>query len=191
MKTHRLLAMTSAALLLGLVLPAQSLEVKVGNVGVTATTGGSNVAAVRTTTNANGGSGGTNLDIIASNADGSLVDVDSEGNTTTGNINLGGAGLAGLDGVGGGAGGTGLDDVEIDLGGLLPGGIDGIGGPGTGGDGDGSGVLTPTQVTASFDALTGSDQAALKIRCRSVIERPAAFDPSTLALCRLILRVPQ
>lgn len=194
--THRILAITSAALLLGFSMPAQAIDVNVGGLGVNATTGGGNVATVGVTTDRSGG-GGTNLNAVVSNSDGSLVDVQSEDNTTTGNVNLGGTGnLAGIggDGGGGGVGGTGLDDIEIDLGGLLPGGIlpgGGNGGAGgNGGPGGAGGIVTGTQVANSFNSLSGSDQTALRIQCRTVIENPEAFDPSTLALCRLLMRMP-
>lgn len=173
--TQRILAITSTALLLGIALPAYAIDVNVGGVGVSATTGGGSVATVGVTSDA-GGNSGTDAELVISNTDGSLVDLQNEENSTTGTVNLGGAG--GLGDLGG------IDLGDLDLGDI--GGIDGVL---PGGDGAGGGTDAEAQVVASFNALTGSEQTVLRARCRAVMMNPDAFEPSLVALCRIIATV--
>ncbi len=160
----RILAIASAALLLGASLTtAHALEVNVGGNAVTATVGGGggNVATVGV---------GESAKVSVSTNDGPLLDVGSEGDTTTGTANLGTGGL-GIDGI---LDGIDLGDVDI----LPP-------------DGDGSGAAPPTQIAAAFTSLSSSDQQALKIRCRNVLMEPQNYDAQALQLCRLLIRIGQ
>lgn len=164
--TQRILAITSTALLLGIALPAHAIDINVGGAGASATTGNGSVASVGASSDASG-SGGTDADLIIANSDGGLVDVQNEENSTTGTVNLGGSDLGDL----------GLGDLGL-------GGLDGV----LPGDESG-GTVTGTQVAAAFGALTGSEQTALRLRCRSVMMNPAAFEASLVALCRIIATI--
>src|SRR5437762_1898846 len=80
----------------------------------------------------------------------------------------GGAGAAGAGGGGGGAGGGG-------------------GGGGTGGGGGGGGVLPGVHAIAA--SLSASDQATLRLRCRTVLTRPAGFGRDLVQFCRIIAKL--
>jgi len=165
MKTrNRILAVTSAALLLGVAfMPAHAIDLNVAGIGISANTGGGSVASAGVTSDPSGGQG---FNLAVNDTSGELVELDQDGNDTNGAVNLG------LDGLGLG-----------DLGGL--GGLDGV----IPGDGSGGGTFTSTDIAASFAALTGGEQVALRSRCRAVLANPGAFEASLVALCRVIARI--
>lgn len=197
-KTANLVAV-AAALMIGAAIPAQALDLSIGDTSVSAGSGGSdsggtsvslgsgdtstgvtvgggsNVASVGAST------GGTSANVGIGNTSGDLVTLDQNGGTTTGNVNLGGLGLGGgannlVNGVTGPLGTT-LDGVNL-------GGLPGTGGPGAGGGGGAGGG-----VVAAFNSLTTRDQQALRIQCRTVLSNPSAFNRNTVALCSLVGRL--
>lgn len=174
--SRRVLAGTAAALMLGIGLaPAQAIELNVLGIGVSANVGGDSMASAGVSS---GPSGGQTVNLAVNDTSGNLVDLNQDGNQTSGNVNLG------LDGLG-----LGLDDLlGGGLGGLLPG--DGTGGGnGGGGNGGGGGGLTPAQIASAFGGAAGADQDLLRRQCRSVLANPARFEPNVVELCRVIARL--
>lgn len=188
MKTSRLIALATAALLASVAAPAIALDVSVGGVsvsggsssggGTTVSTGtgdtsasatiggGSNIATVST------GTGGTGVSAGIGNTSGDLVTVNSNDSTTDANVNLGSLGLGGTSDLINGVTdplGTTLDGVDLgDLGDL------------GGGGGGGGAVLT------AFNGLAGGDQQRIRLTCRAVLADPSGFNAQTIALCRLL-----
>lgn len=179
--SRRVLAVTAAALMLGIGLtPALAIELNVLGVGVSANVGGDSIASAGVSS---GPSGGQTVNLAVNDTSGDLVDLNQDGNQTSGNVNLG------LDGLG--LGDLGLGDLGLDD--LLGGGLDGLlPGDGTGGGaggGGGGGGLTPTQIASAFGGASGADQNLLRRQCRSVLANPASFEPNVVELCRVIARL--
>lgn len=176
--SNRILAVTAAVLLLGASFaPAHAIDLNIGGIGISANLGGDSIASASVSS---GPTGGQTVNLAVNDTSGNLVDLNQEGDQTSGNVNLGLDGL-GLDGLG-------LDGLGLD--GLLGGGLGDIL-PGDGGGilPGGGGGLTPTQIASAFGGLGGPEQQLLRNRCRSVLGNPVAFEPSLVELCRIIARM--
>ena len=210
----RILAVVSAALLLGVTLaPASALDLNLGGINVTGGSGGTggtgtHIGATVGSTSVNitlggganlasagVGTGGTGVNAIVGSGDGPLLTTSNSNGTTTAMVNLG---LGGLSGGPLTMPSTGITDPVGDL--LdtanIPGGGNGGGGNGGGGNGNGNGNggpggggLMPPQLASAFGSLGASDQEMLRNRCRTVLLDPARFDPSLAELCRIIARM--
>jgi hypothetical protein len=204
-KTAQLISITAAALMLGAAIPAQALDVSIGGASVSAGSGGSDgggtsasVGSGDTSVNATigggsnvadvgVGSGDTSVNANIANTDGNLVDLNSEGGTTNGNVNLGGLGLGSTpnDTVNGVTDPLGDLLDGIDVGDLTGGG----GGAGGGGGGGGGGGVTAPGLVSAYGGLSASDQRTLRVRCASVLNNRSSYNANTVALCTLIARL--
>jgi hypothetical protein len=174
---NRIIAAFASALLLGgTFVPAAALTVSLNN-GIHV-----NSAPNATGFNVNGGSGTTiasadaqtkrlnEVDLAITNANDDLINLRPKaGDTTTGAVNLGSVDLSGLD----------VSDIDVsNLLGLGKITIPPVVPPPV--------TVTPGGLGGGYAALSGGDQALLKIKCRSVLANPSAFDSNVVTLCRLI-----
>ncbi len=206
MSNRSIVAATCASLLLAVsAVSASALDVRVGGISIGAGSGsngglsvGVGVGNTKATVGVGGGSNvasvgvnntnGPGLNVGVNNASGPLISTTSSGGKTNANVNLGLGGPNGLvggvvNGVTGTVGGI-LDDVT------LPGILDpqGPGTPGGPGGPGGPGVSGPQLVNA-YGGLSGGEQQALKVKCRSVLMNPRAYDHETQRLCAMLKRL--
>lgn len=174
MNLKRIIAATSAALLLSVSLPAAALDLGVGGVNVSTGNGGASVTTGSTSAgvtlgggssvaSASVGAGGTGGSVGIGAGSGPLVATSTDGQTTSGNVNLGNL-LGIISGPGGGGGGGGI-------GGPLP------------------GVVPPDQIEVAYTSMSSGDQQRLQIRCQSVLLNADGFDRSLVDLCRIIWKL--
>ena len=186
---NRIIAAFASAMLVGATFaPAAALTVNLNN-GVhlngspTATGLNVNTGSGNTVASVGSHAYGTDAAALITTSKGDLVDLNTKKKKTSGTVNLGGVDRSGLD------------PGNIDVGDLL-----GIGAvtippvvvppaieppptikppP----------AIVPPGVSGGFADLSGGDQALLKIKCRSVLINPAAFESNVVGLCRLIAQI--
>lgn len=198
MTMKRVLAVTSAALLLSVsFLPAQAFDLSVGGVSVGGGSGSGSTINVGTSGSTGSGTlgGGTNIASATVGADGNavvfgignttgpLVTATSQDGTTAANVNLGSAGLGGVNDP--------LNDLTAAIGDLLdnatlPGGGGG-GNPGTGGDFPG--VIPRIELVDAYGGLSGGEQLLLRNRCQAVLIDPVRYERNLVELCRILKRM--
>jgi hypothetical protein len=185
MKTKKILALTAATAIALATAPAWAIDLNVGGIGVSAggTSGGGTGVSVgsggtstgvtvgggSTLASVSGGSDGTGAGFTIGTTDGDLVATSQDGNTTNATVNLG-SGLGDL-----GLGNLGLNDPVNSV-------LDGNGNPNPNSP-------AVQQIASAYGALGAGEQQLLKNRCRSVLSSPSGFDPSLVALCRVIQRL--
>jgi hypothetical protein len=185
--THRNLLLTAVSvgvLALAGVAPASALDVSVGGARVSAGSGsggGTSAGASAGGTSANAsigggsdigsasiGTGSNRVNARIGTSGGSLVDVNSNGATTNGSVNLGLGGAANgpLNGITGTLGST-LDGID------LPGGA----------------AIAPGAVSGALAGLSAGEIQALKLQCSQILNNPRRFDAELVALCSILRRL--
>jgi hypothetical protein len=144
---------------------------------VDVTIGGGSGNVVSGTT---GSAAGTSTGVAIGTTPGPLVDTTSNGSTTNGKVNLGGGGTGPLV-VTNSDGSTTNGQVNLNGADLL-----GLLGGTNGGAGNG---FNEGRVNVAVAGLSGGGQAAVKLRCRSILASPDSFDTQLVQLCRIVAKM--
>jgi hypothetical protein len=169
MSVFKIAALSTALLLASASLAVQAVEVSVG--GSSVSTGSAGGDAVSGTASVGGGAG--NVANAHFDANGNLIDL---------NIGSGAGPLVTGSQNGNPANGSSATAASVNLGSLLEGiDVGGVGLPGGGSGGGGGGGMQ--NVVA---ALSVADRNLLKLRCKTVMQTPTAFQTNVVQLCRLI-----
>lgn len=111
------------------------------------------------------GTGDTSTSVTVSNNPGNLATVNTDGNTSTADVNLGNLGNV-VGNVLGNVDVTTPNDPSTPV--------------------DNPTTPAATQVSDTLSSLSTADQDALRIRCKNVMADPAGYTRNVVALCRLI-----